>query len=456
MPRGEAPHAIPLEVIAVALVGCLALACGKSTKAPPPPMPPAADSAPPPAAQPPTPKLVDLLHFTPSVVAVSSKVDNPKDFPEHLVDGKTETAWNGKTGDLVGGWMAFRVPADAIVRRIALTAGFDKKSGDKDLFEMNVRITRVRVMRDGKLVTHATLDPKRRDMQTIDVGSVPGGDFRIEVDEVFPGTRADYKELCISELSVLGTSGRQRSEHVVLPRVHVGSLDGDVTPPQKKLPPPPSGPLGPGPYPTPEAFCDAQKKAAAPELFRKWGNAERYPGEIEPRCTIEKLDVSPKLAPPFIAAIGFVANEPDHGVGGVLLRTKEGWHPTTWERWTHDHDDPGCMHGNELKLLELSSPDPNLPLVWMRMLTADSYWMQMKPSPTGGDSMGFESWTTWDETLHVCRLTPSGALACDKKVSLASARSDEGSPDTPRRTPPFESRRKPVVGEAGTVQLVAQ
>ena len=45
---------------------------------------------------------IDLLHVVPCVVAVSSKVDNPKDFPEHLVDGKNETAWNSKTGDLHG------------------------------------------------------------------------------------------------------------------------------------------------------------------------------------------------------------------------------------------------------------------------------------------------------------------------------------------------------------------
>lgn len=71
------------------------------------------------------PVLVDLLHSIACTVAVSSKVDNPKDFPEHLVDGKTETAWNSKTGDLHG-FIAFRVPAVARVRRVELTAGFDK------------------------------------------------------------------------------------------------------------------------------------------------------------------------------------------------------------------------------------------------------------------------------------------------------------------------------------------
>src|SRR5687767_2662524 len=42
----------------------------------------------------------NLLVTTAAEVTVSSRVDNPRDFPEHLVDGKHETAWNGKTGDL--------------------------------------------------------------------------------------------------------------------------------------------------------------------------------------------------------------------------------------------------------------------------------------------------------------------------------------------------------------------
>ncbi len=47
----------------------------------------------------------DLLHTTDARLAVSSKVDNPHDFPEHIADGRLETAWNGKTNDLVGGWL---------------------------------------------------------------------------------------------------------------------------------------------------------------------------------------------------------------------------------------------------------------------------------------------------------------------------------------------------------------
>ena len=38
------------------------------------------------------PTLSNLLYTTEAAVAVSSKVDNPKDFPEHLVNEKQETA----------------------------------------------------------------------------------------------------------------------------------------------------------------------------------------------------------------------------------------------------------------------------------------------------------------------------------------------------------------------------
>jgi hypothetical protein len=63
---------------------------------------------------------VNLLHAVKARVAVSSAVRNPRDFPEYLVDNHLETAWNGGTGDLVGGWMEFEISRDATVRRIAL------------------------------------------------------------------------------------------------------------------------------------------------------------------------------------------------------------------------------------------------------------------------------------------------------------------------------------------------
>jgi hypothetical protein len=168
--------------------------------------------------------LVDLLYETPSTVAVSSRVDNPKDFPEHLVDRRPETAWNGKSGDLVGGWMAFRVPEDAQVKEVLLTVGFDRKSEKEDLFTSNVRVTKVRISRAGKPLREVALDPELRTPQAIAVGTA-GGAFRLEVLAVLAGSKPTWKELTISELVVRGTPGKARKKKAGAPRVLVGGLD---------------------------------------------------------------------------------------------------------------------------------------------------------------------------------------------------------------------------------------
>jgi len=168
--------------------------------------------------------LVDLLYETPSTVAVSSRVDNPKDFPEHLVDRRPETAWNGKSGDLVGGWIAFRVPEDAQVKEVLLTVGFDRKSEKEDLFTANVRVTKVRISRAGKQLREVALDPEVRTPQAIEVGTA-GGAFRLEVLAVVAGSKPSWKELTISELAVRGTPGKARKKKAGAPRVLVGGLD---------------------------------------------------------------------------------------------------------------------------------------------------------------------------------------------------------------------------------------
>jgi hypothetical protein len=84
---------------------------------------------------------VNLLVSTPTTVAVSSTVANAAILPDHLVDGKLSTAWNSQTGELAGAWIAVRVPADARVKTIKLTAGFSHKDKKQDWFTMNPRIT---------------------------------------------------------------------------------------------------------------------------------------------------------------------------------------------------------------------------------------------------------------------------------------------------------------------------
>src|SRR4051794_9235354 len=100
-------------------------------------------------AQSPAPRSasIELLHNTPTVVAVSSSIVNGTDLPEHLVDGSLETAWNSRTGDLGTASIAIRLPRDARVDRIALTAGFVRSvsGGARDLFAMNPRVRHVTI-----------------------------------------------------------------------------------------------------------------------------------------------------------------------------------------------------------------------------------------------------------------------------------------------------------------------
>jgi hypothetical protein len=168
---------------------------------------------------------VELLHSAPSTVAVSSTVDNAKIKPEHIVDGDLKTAWNSRTNDLVGSWVAFRVPAAATVATIKLTVGFatvDKKLGD--LFTQNPRIKKVAVKRNKVLVGQFTLDPNNRAVQAIAIGK-PGGDYEIAVAEIVPGSKKAWRETSISELEVWGTLPAGTAAKAVKPEIRIGSLD---------------------------------------------------------------------------------------------------------------------------------------------------------------------------------------------------------------------------------------
>lgn len=174
------------------------------------------------------PRLVNLLGTVPTTVAVSSTVANANIIPEHLVDGKLTTAWNSKTGELVDAWIGVRLPADVQVKTIKLTAGFVHKNQSGDLFTMNPRIKKVRVSRAGKPVTEQTLDVENRGLQELAV-DLPGGDFEIRVLEIVPGSKLNWREICVSELEVWGTLGATAKDTKAKPAVRIGSLDAAPT-----------------------------------------------------------------------------------------------------------------------------------------------------------------------------------------------------------------------------------
>lgn len=149
--------------------------------------------------------LVDLLQVEPRQLSASSVYRDDATQVERLTDGDFETAWNSQTmepGASDPVVLTFVVPTNAQLQSILLTAGYTKLSRGRDLFLQNLRIRHVRVVH-GAETFEADLDVEERGLQTIPV-SGNGGEWRIEFTEWEPGEREDYRELCVSELRVMG------------------------------------------------------------------------------------------------------------------------------------------------------------------------------------------------------------------------------------------------------------
>ena len=171
---------------------------------------------------------VDLLHAVATDVAVSSTYRNQASQLDSLVDGDLETAWNSRSGELTTSWIEVRIPASAHVSSIAMTAGFTHVTERRvDLFPGNHRVRRVRVSRDGTVLGEHTLDVASRALQSLPVTG-GGGVYRLEIVETTPGTRTDWREVCISELRVMGSDPSARPGQRT-PRLAVGTLPAPRT-----------------------------------------------------------------------------------------------------------------------------------------------------------------------------------------------------------------------------------
>jgi len=195
----------------VALVAC------KSDKAKPPAPAPIASTIADAALAEAGPEDFELIAGTGALVEVSSMVDNNHDLPEHIADHDPSTAWNGRTGDLVGGWVGVRLAHDRYVHYATIVVGFDKKTDSEDLFTANHRITRVRVdcMRDDldgfpkQTLREVALDPEVRGPQRVLVDAFCW-DLKLVVIGVKPGTHEGWRELAVSEFAVYGW---EKGEH---------------------------------------------------------------------------------------------------------------------------------------------------------------------------------------------------------------------------------------------------
>ncbi len=273
----------------------------------------------------------------PSKVAVSSAVQNRYDFPEHLLDGKNDTAWNSKTGDLVNGWISFRVPDDARVLGIEMTAGFDRVKGGLDLFTANHRITKVSVSRNGTPVGEFTLDPKKRGLQSIPIDRA-GGDYVITVMETLPGTKKEWKELTVSELRVVGIPGKERRAPTDKLRVGIGSLDEQVSPllTMDHLP-------ITGSSPSLDQLCKDILASIAQHRADYEETAKTHDLTLgKPTCRVVPVHVAFTGDPTFKRVAAVQTHDGISSGTGLVVETPRGW-TRTGIGWGGDSPlDPGC------------------------------------------------------------------------------------------------------------------
>ena len=124
---------------------------------------------------------------------------------DKMLDNNLQTAWNSRTGDLVGAWFEVDVPPGVTVASFAMTAGFTSQSGRNDLFASNHRVERVSVSRDGAALGEFALDPESRAMQVFGL-SGDAGTYRFTITAERAGTRPSWRELCVSEFVLYGSA----------------------------------------------------------------------------------------------------------------------------------------------------------------------------------------------------------------------------------------------------------
>lgn len=390
--------------------------------------------------------LVDLLYRTRSRVAVSSNVANPKDYPEHLIDRRPETAWNGKTGDL-DARVLFRVPASTRVRRILITPGYDKVGKDGDLFFMNHRIKRVAIAREGRDVGAFDLDPEDRRPQAIALDE-PGGTFELRAIETVPGTKKTWRELVISELSVLGTAPDDELLAPAMPQVTIGGLERRA---------PEGGPLAAvreaAPFPSVAAFCAQHLAVESKVLARiKARETSVFTDELKPYCAIvtRRTIKDPRLVDPFLKLEIVGLLEGEELVERLVIRTDRGFYPTEVV-FAQEYPGPGCgmSGGYMIDAATVEVPRPGAPILRVRVAKRAAYLM-------AGDPSSFESAATF---LIACKLGDGGAPTCTEELTA----SFDGDGEWTQRTrsapvfdvhpPRWDWQREASVDDEGHIRL---
>lgn len=397
---------------------------------------PAALEAPPPI------DLVDLLYRTRARVAVSSNVGNTRDFPEHLIDRRPETAWNGKTGEL-DAHVEVRVPESARVKRLWITAGYDKITKAGDLFTMNHRLAQVAIEREGALVGTFDLDPESRAPQAIDL-DLPGGMFTVRAVKTVPGSRASYREIVISELVVLGSAPDDELKEPAMPQVTVGSVDN---------PPSPTGRyealITGSPYPTSGAYCAREISVFTKDLasLKAKSPTDWRLDELHPRCGSKRAGSKGlALEAPFTGVELVSASEGQVDVTRLAVKTELGWYPTHVIT-SVDYLGPGCGLGGAQVIDSVEVRGSNVLVV--TITTRSAYCMG-----------GTESYEDAGTFLVTCALGVDDALTCRQEL-VASHVGDCSAYYQSHETghfdahpPKWDWKREALVENDGTLRLL--
>jgi hypothetical protein len=368
-----------LELALVAIAAC------KQGAPPPPPMP-SGSAVPTASAGDGGPALVELLHAVSTTIVVSSQVANAAIKPEHLVDHDLNTAWNSRTGDLVGSWIRVTVPAGTQIEEVRMTVGHTGHGAKgEDYFTMNPRIAGVALSHGVSKSKHFDLDIARRDLQTLPVHG--DGPLMIMV------------ETCVSELEVWGTLPPGMQATPINPLVQV-----DVP-----LPPVDT-----------RAFCDparleearvAHEKAfrdgvAACERTVKETGGEDHCGVDEPgneACSSDPIEITD--GGPWSAAQDCEIGDDVYGPANCSITIHAGKDA-------------------------LAGPSASLNMASGRIVVSEAAVSDVLPGPPGELVLRYSLGETAGEQLIVCRTKPTAA--CSKPLDVAGdgwkarARFDKG------------------------------
>ncbi len=415
-----------LRSVSLGFLACSLTACGDQAGSTGGPAAPASvavvTSASAEPAKPPPP-LIDLLYRTKARVSVSSNVQNPKDYPEHLIDHRPETAWNSKTGDL-DARVSFRVPASARVRKLLLTVGYDKTNKEGDLFFLNHRIAQVAITREGKDIGTFDLNPEERKPQTIELDQ-EGGTFEIRATKTIPGTKAKWRELVISELVVLGNAPDAELLAPAMPQVTIGSLDRVMTD---------TGPFdavrAAAPYKTVEAFCKAhlaveEKLLAA--IQAKDGGVHIMEMKAYCKKGSGKAFVKKTLAPPFedLAIVDLM--EGGDMVDRLMIKTDKGYYATPIT-FASEYPGPGCGMSGMYRVDEAAVDKSVLTL----RVTKYAAYQMASPQNFESAAMFFIACKLDAASVPVCREELVASFEGDGSWTFSMKETQKWSPRPPR------------------------